>query len=127
MSRLMGGEVPYCCGGVYFPSAHFPILERLLMPHPESNSSVEYFTMLLNMVMAESSVIVCHYIWRGKKKEHVECKRVVTLGFLSEAYENLDVGKAEFVYILSTAREYVLYMQAFACVWWVRQHLCSCG
>lgn len=68
MSRLMGGEVPYCCGGVYFPSAHFPILERLLMPHPESNSSVEYFTMLLNMVMADSSVIVCHYIWRGKKR-----------------------------------------------------------
>lgn len=62
-------------------------------------------------------------IFGGEKKEHVECKRVVTLGFLSEAYENLDVGKAEFVYILSTAREYVLYMQAFVCVWWVRQHL----
>lgn len=56
MSQLMGGEAPYCCGGVYFPSDHFPILKHVLMPHPESNLSVEYFTMLLNVVMPESSV-----------------------------------------------------------------------
>lgn len=35
-----------------------------------------------------------------KKKEHVECKRAVGPGFLLELYENLDVGKPEFVYIL---------------------------
>lgn len=70
MSQIMGGEVPYCCGGVHFPPDYFPILKHLLMPHPESNSSVEYLTMLLNIVMSESSmqahcVSVC--LEEGKK------------------------------------------------------------
>lgn len=30
MSHLMGGEVPYCCGGVYFPPDHFPISQTFI-------------------------------------------------------------------------------------------------
>lgn len=70
MSQLMGGEVPYCCGGVYFPPDHFPILKHLLMPHPESHSSVEYLTMLLNIVIPESSVYAhCVSLCLEKKKK----------------------------------------------------------
>lgn len=60
--------MPYCCGGVYFPPDHFPILKHLLMPHPESNSSVEYLSMLLNTVRPESGVYTHCVTMFGEKK-----------------------------------------------------------